>query len=337
MAIGAMAQPLRAVIIGCGRIGASYADDPSFAGVFTHAGAYRACPGVELVALCDRDPEQLQRAGERWRISLLFDDPTRMLAEIRPDLVSVCTPDATHFDVVRTVLTADRVRGMLAEKPLATCLDEGRELVCLARARGIRLAVNFGRRYCRRHQQLADEVRAGSLGRVRLVSGYYTKGTRHNGSHWFDLINWILGPPEQVTGVDRLREPGEDPTLDVTLSCPDGATAYLFACPTADYSIFEFDVIGGSGRIRVSDSGRRFEVADAADGVPTEGYRGLVVGEQHYDGLRDMTLAAVRDLVDAVLSDRPPACTGEDGLAALTVAEAALESHRIGRPVGIRR
>jgi len=323
---------LRTAIIGCGRMGASYVDDPGFAGIYTHAGAYRACAGVELAALCDRDPDQLRRAGERWQVAALYSDADRMLDEVRPELVSVCTPDSTHYDVIRAATAAPGVRGILAEKPLATSTCDARALVDLARQKGVRLAVNYSRRYCRRHRELAAWVHAGGMGRVRLATGYYTKGTRHNGTHWLDLVRWLLGSPVRVAARNRLGEGGDDPTLDVTLTFSNAATAELCACPASDYTIFELDLLGETGRARITEGGRRMDSYRVIDGVPTAGYRGLVLHESRDDGLRDMTLAAVQDLVEAVLNDHPLCCTGEDGLAALALAEAAHAAAVAGVP-----
>ena len=93
----------RAALIGCGKIASEFADDPGLAsaGICTHAQAYAATPEIQLVAVCDSDPAKLQRCGERWKVAARYRDAGRLLAEVRPDIVSVCTPDATHYRVVQ--------------------------------------------------------------------------------------------------------------------------------------------------------------------------------------------------------------------------------------------
>lgn len=55
---------LKAGIVGCGRIGSQFDDDPKRKFVVTHAGAYSAIDGVELVAACDLNREELVRCGQ---------------------------------------------------------------------------------------------------------------------------------------------------------------------------------------------------------------------------------------------------------------------------------
>ena len=62
---------LRAGIVGCGRVGAEFDDDPKRKQISTHAGAYSAVSGVELVAACDLDEEKLNKCGQRWNIPSL--------------------------------------------------------------------------------------------------------------------------------------------------------------------------------------------------------------------------------------------------------------------------
>src|SRR5207248_624698 len=163
----------RAALIGCGKIASEFADDPGLAsaGICTHAQAYAATPEIQLVAVCDSDPAKLQRCGERWKVAARYRDAGRLLAEVRPDIVSVCTPDATHYRVVQAALRADGVRAVLAEKPLALEIAQARELVRLAAERGVVLAVNYVRRYAEPIAWLKEFLDSGGLGKVRLVSG----------------------------------------------------------------------------------------------------------------------------------------------------------------------
>jgi predicted dehydrogenase len=318
---------LRAALIGCGRIACEWADDPraAAAGIATHAHAYAVCPDTELVAVCDCDPGKAARCADRWHIAARYSSPRQLLAEQRPHIVSICTPDSTHYELVRAALETDGVRGILAEKPLAQSIGEAAELVDLARRRGVVLAVNYSRRYTDNHRNLRRLVRSGSLGKVRLIRGLYTKGTLHNGTHWFDLLRFLIGEVRTVTAVDRLGEPGDDPTLDVRLDC-HGVQAELFACSAQDFAIFELDLLGTRGRVRMTETGQTMELFEPVEGVPYAGYRSLVLKQRTTDGLRDMLLHAVQDLARCVQTGERPACTGEDGLKALRIALMARES-----------
>ena len=155
-----------------------------------HALAYAECEGVQLVGVWDADPHTAAQCGQRWQVSVVYTDYVRMLHELQPDIVSVCTPDASHLDVLQAVLQTDSVKGILAEKPLAACLDGAEQVVSLARARDVRLAVNYSRRYALSHQKLREQL-PGRLGGIESVNGFYTKVLLHNGTPWLYLFSFL--------------------------------------------------------------------------------------------------------------------------------------------------
>jgi predicted dehydrogenase len=305
---------VRAAVLGCGAIGAG-TGAPSHldVGVMTHVGAYRACPDTDLVAVCDPDPVRAASVGVA-----AFTDPEELLTQAAPELVSVATPDPTHEALLERCLRADGVRGVLAEKPLALDARAARRLVTLARDRGIVLAVNYSRRY----SPVLQRLDIAALGRLQHVTGAYVKGLAHNGTHWLDLLRMLAGEPEAVRGWDRLSEPGPDPTLDAELRLANGAGARLAGLDTTAFTVFEMELTGTRGRVRIAESGHVVERFTVADDPRHPGYRVLMRTERFEGALRDGTLHAVTDLVRAVRDAGEPACRGEDGVAALELAEA---------------
>ena len=146
----------RAAVIGCGRIGSELAADPKVQGISTHAGAYTACPQTRLVTVCDSLPERLTRCADRWGVAARYSDPLKMLSAEQPEIVSICTPDATHYELALAAMETESCRAILIEKPLAMSSAHGAELVQKARSCNITLAVNYTRRYARGFEQLRD-------------------------------------------------------------------------------------------------------------------------------------------------------------------------------------
>jgi predicted dehydrogenase len=323
----------RAALIGCGKIGSAFDDEPRAAGVRSHAGAYAACAETTLVAVCDADAYRARRCAERWRVPGWYVDAAPMLAEERPELVSVCTPDASHYEVLRTVLAAGGVRAVLAEKPLALRLEQAQEAARAAAERGVVLAVNYTRRYAAGHLALWEGLRAGGIGDVQAVSGFYTKGVLHNGTHWFDLARFLVGPVLRVQGYDRLHEGGDDPTLDAALEFEGGARGYLHGCDAARFSVFELDVVGTRGRVRVTDSGHVIDLYEVVDSAHYRGYRTLGLEARSDGGLADALACAVRDLVRCLERGASPRCGAADAVEALRIALAVRQSARSGRPI----
>ena len=95
----------------------------------------------------------------------------------RVDLVTVATPNATHFEITRAFLQAGF--HVLCEKPMTMTVDEGEEIVRTARAAGRICAVNYCYSAYPMVRQARAMVRAGEIGKVRLVVTSFSHG--HHG------------------------------------------------------------------------------------------------------------------------------------------------------------
>lgn len=91
------------------------------------------------------------------------------------DLVTVATPNATHFEITRAFL--ERGFHVLCEKPLTTTPAEAEALAALAAAQNRILAVNFGYSGYAMARQARAMVRGGELGQVRLVVAEFAHGS----------------------------------------------------------------------------------------------------------------------------------------------------------------
>ena len=326
---------LRAALIGCGRIGWKMADDPLMAGdVFTHAEAYARSPATTLVATCDADPARARACAVRWGVPAAFGDAAAMLAATAPEIVSVCTPDAAHAPTVRALVEADAgIRAILCEKPLALTLDDAEALAALAADRGVLLSVVYMRRFAANARALAARLAAGEFGAVCAVSGWYTGGVLHNGTHWFDLLRMFAGEVSWVEALSAFDAPDTtDPTLDVTLGLASGALATLRAVDRRRFTIFEMEIMTEHARIAIADSGHRITIHRATPSPRYSGYVELAaMGDEVPGGRRDLMLGAVDNLAGALLSSRAPIATAVGAVAALRIAATALKAAAAGR------
>lgn len=323
----------RAALIGCGKIGSEFADDPRVDGIYSHAGAYAACLRTKLVAVCDTDSERSRRCGVRWGVAACYSDPEQLLKEQQPEIVSICTPDQTHNTLLQLVLKSPGVRAVLAEKPLALSVTDAGSLIEQARQRGVSLAVNYVRRYAYSHVKLQEFLASGGIGDIQSVHGFYTKGLFHNGTHWFDLARYLVGEIVEVRGIQNEVASPEEPTIDAWLKFENGASGYLQGADSECFTILEMDLLGTRGRIRVVDSGHRIEFQEVRESSHYSGYLNLSRGQDLGGGFHNVLLNAVEDLVDSLEQNRSPRCSGEDGLAALKIAAAARDtaSQGLGR------
>lgn len=254
---------LNAAIIGCGDIAGGYDEKSSDNGIYSHAGAYRAC-GVKIAAVFDVDVARARAFASYWGARRVCESLEELYTAEEYDIVSVCSPDNTHHRIITGLLNAGKARIVWAEKPLALNAAEGQEMVALAREKKTGFRVSYQRRWEPVHAALAEEIRNGSIGKITAARGYYVKGLLHIGTTMIDTMRYLLGEPETARPVSvsyKGSYPG-DSSNDIALLYPDGVTAVIQGIDGSEYSysLFELDILGMRGRVRITESGDHYEV-----------------------------------------------------------------------------
>lgn len=122
---------------------------------------------MEIAAVCDRSPATAEAAAERFGVPAHFADHAEMLAAVRPDVVHVTTPPASHLALARDALAAGA--HVIVEKPAATTLDDVRGLIADAERRGLALVEDYNYVFSRQVQTILALEAAGELGEVTHV------------------------------------------------------------------------------------------------------------------------------------------------------------------------
>jgi predicted dehydrogenase len=201
---------LRVGLVGCGGF-ARFA-----------VGQYRTLPGVSIEAVADVNPAAAERTAADLDAAVL--PAAEVLTHPALDLVYIATPPACHFEQAAAALSAGR--HVLVEKPLATTLDQARELERLAAERGLVCVANLLERYCplaetvrrlRRSRLLGDLIHGLFINEAadeglnpghwfwdRSVSGGIFV---EHGVHFFDLVASWLGQGRVVSAARSVRRP----------------------------------------------------------------------------------------------------------------------------------
>ncbi|WP_318615693.1 Gfo/Idh/MocA family oxidoreductase [Sporosarcina sp. YIM B06819] len=134
----------------------------------SHARAYLAMDDVQIVAVADVVPGKAQGFIDKLGIegAQAFENHEQML-ELEIDGVSICTPNFAHHITSIDALNAGK--NVLVEKPLAVTLDQGIEMVQVAKKTGKMLSVGFQPRYDPNMQKVTEIVKSGQLGDVYYV------------------------------------------------------------------------------------------------------------------------------------------------------------------------
>ena len=320
---------LRAGIVGCGRVASEFDKEPNSKVVSTHAGAYFAIDGVELVAACDLNREKLELCGKKWGISSLYQDYRQMLAKEALDILSICTWNSTHLEITREAVDGG-VKAIFCEKPIADSLRNADEMIELCNNKGVILQINHQRRFDIFHQKTRDYLRNGNLGRIQQVTFYYTAGVANTGSHLFDLLRFYFGDVEWVEGIYSYNSSPNpsDPNVDGWLHFENGLVAVIQACDVSDYTIFEISILGTLGRLRITSGGFEAQFEAVGESTRFAGYKELLPAGPPIDPNRpnDAMLRGVEHLIECLRGSKKSLSSGEDGRQSLEIICALRES-----------
>lgn len=322
----------RAAIIGCGRIGCGFDDDPRREHVSTHAGAYTRTPGVELVALCDVDDTKLKQYGAKFQVRGLYHDHKEMLRQEAVDVLSVCTWSQTHLQITRDAVAAG-VKAIFCEKPIADSLESAEAMVRICADAGVLLMINCQRRFDAMHRQIACYLREGRLGQVQQVSCYYSGGIANNGSHLFDLLRFFFGEIAWVQGIlSQNASPNpKDPNVDGLVKFQSGLLATVQACDATETAIFELNILGTAGRLAIRRFGFELQFEEVRQSEQFSEDKDFYPAPPPVElGSQEFMLQGVAHLVDCLKNGRPPACSGEDGYGALQAIMGMMTSAQDG-------
>ena len=182
-----MAATYRAALIGTGGISN------------WHMSYYVPHQRVELLAAADINEQSLEAFGEKYQVQALYTDWERMLDEVRPDIVSICTWNATHPPM--TIAAAEAgAKGIICEKPLGEDLGGPMDAIAACERTGCKLTVHEQRRYMTGFATARTLLGQGVIGSPLKLFWRNEGGLLNIGTHFVDAANFVLGDPDW-TGV----------------------------------------------------------------------------------------------------------------------------------------
>src|SRR5713226_6109914 len=153
-----------------------------------HIEGIRRLGNVEVVAIAASSDSKARQFADQMGIARSSGDYRTLLDESAIDAVHVCTPNALHFQMAKTALEAGK--HVLCEKPLAISVDEGQQLVDLAKAKGLANCTFHNLRFYPMVQQIRSMRETGELGEIYVVQGTYSQDWLYYDTDW----NWRIDP-----------------------------------------------------------------------------------------------------------------------------------------------
>jgi len=176
-----------------------------------HLVAYRNA-GYNVVAITSASPEETRAVARLRGVPKVYDTNAELLADASIEVLDIAVPPNFQLPIVREAVKQKHLRGILAQKPLATNYLEAREIVQLCAEAGVTLAVNQNMRYDQSIRALKTVLKRGYLGEpvlgtieMRAIPHWQSwipdlgKVTLLNMSiHHLDCFRFLFGDPQSV-------------------------------------------------------------------------------------------------------------------------------------------
>jgi predicted dehydrogenase len=317
-----------------------------------HARVYSELPEADFVAISDSDSIRAESTANKFGIRA-YTDHREMLEKEKPDAVSVVVPTAMHEKVGIDALDAGA--NILIEKPIAANIAEGTRLIEKARAMKKQLMIGHVVRFDPALQALKQKLDAGELGRIYQIfcrrAGPFPARIQDVGvvidlaPHDVDIMRFLAGmdPTRVYSETERRIHTDHEDLLWATLRFPDGVIGGLEINWLTPTKIREVLVLGERGMFRADALTQDLyfyenSLVKDVQWATLQAIKGVSEGSMtRYAIPRFEPLKAeLQSFLKALGDGKPVPISGEDGLAALKISLALVESGRAHKVVDLQ-
>lgn len=323
-------------LLGAGRIGR------------VHARAISGDARARLVAVADAMPEAAQAVAAQHGCDIRTIEAIEAAADV--DAVVICTPTNTHADLIERFARAGKA--VFCEKPVDLSLARVRDCLKVVATEKATLMVGFNRRFDPHFRAVKSAIDEGRIGTVEMVtitsrdpgapplSYIETSGGifRDMTIHDFDMARFLLG--EEVETVQAaaavLTDPaigkaGDYDSVSVILRTASGRQCLISNSRRASYGYDQRIEVHGALGMAAAENQRpvSIEIASAS------GYNRPPLHDFFMTRYTEAYAAEIAAFIAAISDGAPVSPSGDDGLRALALADAALLSAREGRAVRV--
>ena len=306
-----------------------------------HAGNAAAHPALSVKYVIDPIAEAAQQlAGQ---VGAQSADLDQALSDSSVEGVVIASSTDTHLDFSISAIEAGKA--VFCEKPIDLDLDKARAAAAVLGAHGARFFLGFNRRFDPHFARLKGRLREESMGRletlhiishdpapppidyVKVSGGLFRDMTIHD----FDMARWLLGeePIEVYAAGACLVDPaiaadGDIDTAKILLRTASGRICAISNSRRSGYGYDQrIEAFCSNGLLRVGNVHE-----STLESWGEEGARGSPLQNFFLDRYEQAYRAEMDHFADIIAGTREPMVGYADGIAALSLAEAALASHQ---------
>jgi myo-inositol 2-dehydrogenase/D-chiro-inositol 1-dehydrogenase len=325
---------IRFGLLGAGRIGK------------VHAKAIGGNPDARLVAVADPVEESARAIAEGYGTEIRTIDAIETAKDI--DAVVICTPTDTHAGLIERFARAGKA--IFCEKPIDLNITRVRACLGVVKDTGATLMVGFNRRFDPHFMAVRRAIDDGRIGKVEMVQitsrdpgappldyiarsgGIFRDMTIHD----FDMARFLLGEEPiavsasaSVLTDSAIGKAGDYDSVTATLTTASGRHCLISNSRRATYGYDQRIEVHGSDGMAAAENQREADIEIAnRDGFTRPPLLDFFM--TRYTAAYANEIAA---FIDAVNTGKPASPSGQDGLIALALADAALKSVAEGRTV----
>lgn len=243
----------KALLIGCGNIGAMYDWDNEH--VLTHAKAYSKIDEIK-VDYFDTNNQQSSMVADRYNGNVIFDLDKAFEKEY--DIISICTPTSTHYNLLYKALKR-KAPVIICEKPISTNKNEIDQLISLYGVSESKVLINYIRRFQLSFKKLKNIIAIFQKSdQLSSISIRYQRGFINNCSHALDLLQFLFQeefiPQNFIINRKDFDYFDNDPTISGYCEWMK-ANINILGLQNVKYSNFEIDLYFNKTKISIQNSG----------------------------------------------------------------------------------
>ncbi|MEX1058481.1 MAG: inositol 2-dehydrogenase, partial [Natronospirillum sp.] len=311
-----------------------------------HAANVASHPQAKLRYVVDLFPASAQQLADAYGAAVTSVEAA--MADPEVHAVIIASPTDTHADLIEQAAGAGKA--IFCEKPIDLSAERTRTCLEFIQRSGVTCLVGFNRRYDPNFSQVKTQIDQAAIGNIEMVTitsrdpspppAQYVQSSgglfRDMMIHDLDMARWLLGeePCEVFATASCLIDPeiganGDVDTALVTLKTASGKLCQISNSRRAAYGYDQrIEVLGSTGMLQAENQNESTVVITNQQGATSAKPQHFFL--QRYAAAYQIEL---NNFVNAVLGKEQPLATEHDGLMALVLADAAVESARTGHVV----
>src|SRR3990172_3598861 len=298
-----------------------------------HARVYKELDSTELVAICDANADRAKSVAAQFGVKA-YTNSTRMLKNENIEAVNVCTWSTSLAKEALKALRAGK--HVLVEKPMATNTKQAQKLLATAEENKLHFTVGLLMRFIPGVQHIREAVENKKIGELvcatakrvsqwpeRIGDVGVVKDTAIND---IDVVQFVFNedPIGVYAKVGSMRNRKFEDYAQIMLTYKDGKSAFIESNWLTPYKTRTLTVTGSDAIMRLDYITQDMWIEQQKESV-----------QPRYP-FQEPLKAELQHFVDCIVEKKKPLVTGEDGLRALQVAIAAMQSSAKNRAIQLR-